>query len=83
MPLGREVGFSPSDLSPSDIVLKWDPAHPPPQKKKRGGGNFRPMSIVAKQLDGSKKEVRGGVELWLMARWKAHVEFLLSVIVLG
>ena len=25
-------------------------------------------------------EVTGGVEAWLMARWKAHVEFLLSVI---
>jgi len=24
--------------------------------------------------------VRGGVERWLMARWKARVEFLLSVI---
>ena len=26
------------------------------------------------------RKVRGGVELWLMARWKARVEFLLSVI---
>jgi len=26
------------------------------------------------------EEVRGGVEPWLMARWKARVEFLLSVI---
>jgi len=26
------------------------------------------------------EEVRGGVEPWLMARWKASVEFLLSVI---
>ena len=26
------------------------------------------------------EEVRGGVEPWLMARWKAHVEFLLNVI---
>jgi len=26
------------------------------------------------------EELRGGVEPWLMARWKAHVEFLLSVI---
>jgi len=25
-------------------------------------------------------EVRGGIEPWLMARWKAPVEFLLSVI---
>jgi len=26
------------------------------------------------------EEVRGGVEPWLMARWKARVKFLLSVI---
>ena len=26
------------------------------------------------------EEVRGGVEPWLMARWKARVEFVLSVI---
>jgi len=26
------------------------------------------------------EEVRGGAEPWLMACWKAHVEFLLSVI---
>ena len=26
------------------------------------------------------KEVRGGIEAWLMARWKARVEFLLNVI---
>jgi len=26
------------------------------------------------------EEVRGGVEPWLMARWRARVEFLLSVI---
>ena len=26
------------------------------------------------------KNVRGGVEPWLMARWKARVEFLLSVL---
>jgi len=26
------------------------------------------------------EEVRGGVEPWLMARWKARVEFLFSVI---
>jgi len=47
MPLGREVG-----LDPNDIVLDEDPA-PPPQK---GGTapNFRPMSIVAKRLDGSR-----------------------------
>jgi len=26
------------------------------------------------------RRLRGGVEPWLMARWKARVEFLLSVI---
>jgi len=46
IPLGREVG-----LSPSDIVLDWDPAFSP-----KGGRapNFRPMSIVAKGLDGPR-----------------------------
>jgi len=49
MSLGMEVG-----LSPGDFVLDGDPA--PPQK---GGGSaylhdFRPMSIVAKRLDGSR-----------------------------
>jgi len=43
MPLVTEVG-----LSPGDIVLYWDPALP-----KRGHTpTFRPMSIVAKWLDG-------------------------------
>ena len=47
MALGTEIG-----LDPSDIVFDGDPA-PPPQK----GGiapNFRPKSIVAKRLDGSR-----------------------------
>ena len=26
------------------------------------------------------EEVRGGVKPWLMARWKAHVDFLLNVV---
>jgi len=47
--LGMEVG-----LCPADIVLGEDPG-PPPQK---GSGaslpNFRPVSIVAKRLDGSR-----------------------------
>jgi len=45
--LGMEVG-----LDPSDIVLDGDPALPP-----QNGGtapNFRPMSVVAKWLDGSR-----------------------------
>jgi len=46
MPLGREIG-----LSPSDIVLDGDPA---PLAQKGAGPNFRPMSIVAKRLDGSR-----------------------------
>jgi len=47
MPLGREVG-----LGPSNIMLDGDPS-PPPQKGGRTP-NFRPMSIVAKWLDGSR-----------------------------
>ena len=31
-------------------------------------------------LDPHFEEVRGGVESWWMARWKARAEFLLSVI---
>ena len=52
MPLGTEV-----DLSPGHIVLDGDPCSSPPQK---GGTaptstpNFRSMSIVPKQLDGSR-----------------------------
>jgi len=48
MPLGMEVG-----LSPGDFVFDGDPAASP----KRGRSplpNFRPMSIVAKWLDGSR-----------------------------
>jgi len=45
MPLGREVG-----LSPSDIVSDKDAA-PLPQKVVEPP-NFWPMSIVAKRLDG-------------------------------
>ena len=45
MPLGTEVGFG-----PGYIVLDGDPAPP-----KRGTSpNFRPMSVVAKRLDGSR-----------------------------
>jgi len=31
-------------------------------------------------FDPNFEEVRGGVEPWLMARWKARAEFLLSII---
>jgi len=48
MQLGREV--TEVCLSPSDIVLDGNPA-PLPQKG-ADPPNFRPMSIVAKRLDG-------------------------------
>jgi len=48
MPLGTEVG-----LDPSNIVLDGDPA-PAPQKRAEPPPNIRPMSIVAKRLDGSR-----------------------------
>ena len=44
MKLGMEVG-----LSPGHIVLDWDPA---PPKRVTALLNFRPMSVVAKWLDG-------------------------------
>jgi len=40
----------------------------------------RPKDDQSRQLDPHVEEVRGGVELCLMALWKAHVEFLLSVV---
>jgi len=43
MSLGMELG-----LGPGDFVLNGDPA--PPSSPK--GGNFRPMFIAAKRLDG-------------------------------
>jgi len=45
MPLGMEVG-----LGQGLIVLDGDPAPPPP--KAGGAPNVRPMSIVAKRLNG-------------------------------
>jgi len=45
MSLGMEVG-----LSPDDIVLDGDPA--PPPLKGHSPPNFRPMSVVARLLDG-------------------------------
>jgi len=45
MPLGTEVG-----LGPGDIALAGDQT---PAAKKGTTPNFRPMSIVAKRLDGS------------------------------
>jgi len=49
MPLGTEV-----DLGPGPIVLDGDPAPPFPQKRRDTAPNFRPMSLVAKWLDGSR-----------------------------
>ena len=40
----------------------------------------RPKYDRSKHFDPHFEEVRGGVEPWSMARWNAHVEFLLSVI---
>jgi len=46
MPLGMEIG-----LGPGDIVLDGNPA-PPKRGRGRAAPTFRPMSIVAKRLDG-------------------------------
>jgi len=47
MPLGTEVG-----LGPGDFVLDEDPAPPEKRAQLIPPPNFRPMSIVAKWLDG-------------------------------
>jgi len=40
----------------------------------------RPKDDKSRHLDPHFEEVRGDVEPWWMARWKARAEFLLSVI---
>ena len=40
----------------------------------------RPKYDTSVHFDPHFEEVRGGVEPWWMARWKARAEFLLSVI---
>jgi len=40
----------------------------------------RPKDDRSRQFDPHFEEVKGGVEPWWMARWKAGAEFLLSVI---
>jgi len=40
----------------------------------------RPMYDTSMHIDPHFEEVRGGVEAWLMARWKARAAFLLSVV---
>jgi len=52
MPLGREVG-----LGPGHNVLDGDPA---PLPQRGTAPNFRSMSVVAKQLDGSRSHLVGG-----------------------
>ena len=49
MPLDTEVGFA-----LGHIVLDGDPAPSTPQKAQQLPPNFRPVSIVAKPLDGSR-----------------------------
>ena len=40
----------------------------------------RPKNDTSMHIDPHFEEVRGGIEPWLMARWKARAKFLLSVI---
>ena len=40
----------------------------------------RPIDDKSRHFDPHFEEVRGGVEPWWMARWKARAKFLLSVI---
>ena len=40
----------------------------------------RPKYDKSRHFDPHFEEVRGGVEPWWIARWKARVQFLLSVI---
>ena len=40
----------------------------------------RPKDDKSRQFDPHFEEVRGGVEPWGMARWKARAVFLLSII---
>ena len=40
----------------------------------------RPKDDKSRHFDPHFEEVRGGVQPWWMARWKARAEFLLSVI---
>ena len=43
----------------------------------------RPKYDRSRHFDPHFEEVRGGVEPWLMARWKACANFLLSVIMVA
>jgi len=55
MKLGTEVG-----LSPGYIVLDADPA---PPKKGHIATNFRPISVVAKRMNGSRYHLVVGTEV--------------------
>ena len=55
MPLGMEVG-----LNPGDFVFDGDPASLSPKRGRNPLPNFRPMSVVAKRLDGSDGTWHGG-----------------------
>jgi len=52
MPIRTEVG-----LGSGDFVLDGDPAAPPQKGGEAPLLNFRPMSIVAKRLDGSRRHL--------------------------
>jgi len=52
MALGMEVG-----LSPGNFVLDEDPAPTSAKRSRSPLPNFRPMSIVAKRLDGSRSHL--------------------------
>jgi len=49
MPLGMQIG-----LGPDNILLDGDPGALSPKRGQSPLPNFRPMSIVAKRLDGSR-----------------------------
>ena len=40
----------------------------------------RPKDDNSRHFDPNFEEIRGGVEPWWMARWKARAEFLLNVV---
>ena len=53
MKLGMQIG-----IGPGHIVLDEDPA-PPPQRGTAPPPNFRPISVAAKWLDGSRCHLDG------------------------
>jgi len=55
MPVGRQLG-----LDPGNIVLNGDPA---PSPKRGTTPNFRPMSVMAKRLDGLRCHLVGKYSL--------------------